>query len=454
MNDIKESPVIYGHSILFINIFRAFKISRRLWNIAICFLALAIIFLAGVFMDLFKTVVVAKDIRGNTELEVFINNSAQIDSYIAENKSNDQRKGVFSTLWHFAEKKFQAAVYSVFNLDIPGVLRNIGEFFKAIIWAIKYHWIYSPIFFVISLSMISIAGGSVCRTAALQFAQGQKPGMTEAIRYSTKKFKSYFSAPLLPIFGIFICGFLIFISGLIATIPGVGEIIMVIFLVLSLILGATIVALLIVAVAGFNLIFPSIAYEGTDNFGAVDRAFCYIFKKPWRLAFYTAIATIYGAISYAFVRLLVFLLLWSTNQSLQLGSKFISSVFKNSSATSKFNAIWPEPTFMNLFGTVISEPAGWSQVFAAFVVHLIIWIFVLLLAAFIMSFYFSANTIIYALMRNRIDNTPISNIYASRELELEGTELNETVKLSTESESSENNSNKTMETEERREPSE
>ncbi|MHC4187414.1 MAG: hypothetical protein ACYSRQ_04395, partial [Planctomycetota bacterium] len=454
MNKTKESPVIYGQPILFTNIFGAFKITRRPWNLTICFLALAIIFLAGIFMDLFKSVVVAKDIRGNTELEVFINNSAHIDSYIADHKDDGQRKGVFSTLWHFAEKKFQAAVYSVFNLDIPGVLRNIGEFFKAIIWAIKHHWIYSPIFFVISLSMISIAGGSVCRIAALQFAQGQKPGMTEAIRFSLKKFLSCFSAPLLPICLIVICGFFIFVSGLIATIPKVGEIIMVVFLGLSLILGVGIVISLIVAVAGFNLMFPAIAYEGTNCFGAVEHAFCYIFKRPWRLAFYTSIATVYGAISYAFVRVLVFLLLWSTNQSLQLGSKFISLFFKDSLAISKFRAIWPEPTFINLFGTTVSEPVDGPQIFAAFVIRIIIWVFVLLLAAFIMSFYFSVNTIIYALMRKKVDNTPMSNIYTCDELELEETELNETEFFSPKSKSSESNSNKNIESEEQGESSE
>ncbi|MHC4131673.1 MAG: hypothetical protein ACYSSP_00890 [Planctomycetota bacterium] len=438
MNDKKDSPVIFGQTVLFTNIFNTFKISRRLWNIIICFLALIIICLTGLVMDLTSSVVDAKDKRGNTELEVFINNSAYIDSYIAEHKDDGQRKGVFSTLWHFAEKKFQAAVYSVFYLDTPGVLKNIGEFFKAIIWAIKYHWVYSPIFFIISLSMISIAGGAVCRTAALQFARGQKPGMTEAVKYSLKKFKSYFSTPLLPVCGIIICGFFIFISGLLATIPKIGEIIMVIFLALSLVFGVGIVALIIVTVAGFNLMFPAIAYEGTDNFGTINLTFCYIFKKPWRLAFYTFVAAVYGAVCYAFIRFLVFLLLWATNQSLQLGSKFVSVIVKDSSALSKFMAIWPEPTFMNLFGTVVSEPAGGSQVFAAFVLRLIIWIFVLLLASFIMSFYFSANTIIYALMRKKVDNAPVSNIYIPQELE--EIDLNKMDKLSGDNEPDESNS--------------
>jgi hypothetical protein len=34
-----------------------------------------------------------------------------------------------------------------------------------------------------------------------------------------------------------------------------------------------------------------------------------------------------------------------------------------------------------------------------------------LLVSFVISFYFSANTIIYALMRNKVDNTALDDIY-------------------------------------------
>jgi hypothetical protein len=422
MKNENESSVIFGKNILFTRIFLTFGIATRLWNLIICFLALIIIVVAGVLMDLTKPVVVAKDPRGNSELEVFLNNSAQVDSYITKHADEGQRKGVFSTLWFFAERKFQGAVRSVFKQDVLGVLNNIREFLKAFVWAVKHHIIYSIMFFAICLCMISIAGGAVCRTAALQFAQGQKPGMTEATRYSLKKFRSYFSAPLTPICFIIACALLIFILGILATIPfGIGEVIMIIFVPLTFVFGIVITILLIGAIAGFNLMFPAIAYEGTDSFGAMNNSFCYIYKKPWRMAFYTAIAAVYGAICYAFVRFFVFLLLWITHQSMQFGSKLVSSISslfnKESDVLSKFGAIWPEPSFQNLFGVAIAEPVGGMQIFTFYVMHVIIWIFVLLLASFIMSFYFSANSIIYALMRNQVDNTPMNDIYTPQDIE-------------------------------------
>ena len=37
------------------------------------------------------------------------------------------------------------------------------------------------------------------------------------------------------------------------------------------------------------------------------------------------------------------------------------------------------------------------------------------MVSFVISFYFSANTIIYALMRNRVDGTPLDEVYEEPE---------------------------------------
>jgi alcohol dehydrogenase class IV len=54
---------------------------------------------------------------------------------------------------------------------------------------------------------------------------------------------------------------------------------------------------------GVNLMFGAIAYENSDAFDAVSRSLSYVYARPWRLAFYTLLATVYGSISYLFVRL-------------------------------------------------------------------------------------------------------------------------------------------------------
>jgi hypothetical protein len=174
-----------------------------------------------------------------------------------------------------------------------------------------------------------------------------------------------------------------------------------------LIAGALIAIVLIGTVAGFNLMFPAIVYDGSDCFDAISRSFSYVYSKPWRMSFYTAIAVVYGAICYTFVRFFTFLLLWVTRWFLQLG------VWGNNSSNkvNKLAAIWPEPSFTGLRSSPPLATLNWSESLATFLVYLVLLVVVGLLISFVISFYFSANTIIYALMRNRVDNTALQDIY-------------------------------------------
>jgi hypothetical protein len=156
--------------------------------------------------------------------------------------------------------------------------------------------------------------------------------------------------------------------------------------------------------------FPAIAYDGSDCFDAFSRSFSYIYSKPWRMSFYTAIAAIYGAICYTFVRVFAFLLLWVTHRFLQLGVLIDNS----SNKVNKLIAIWPEPKFIKLVDPSSLAAANWSESLSAFLIQLLLLAVIGLVVSFIISFYFSANTIIYSLMRNRVDNTALDDIYTPR----------------------------------------
>ncbi len=402
----KESSKVFD-DLLFPKIFQTFRMAIQPTKLIIAFLALAIICLAGWVMDFSETVVATEGAQGKiTELDIYMTNPTQLDSYIEGFQGKSRGAGVFSTLWRFAATKFQGAVDSVFAFDIPGVVKNIADYFKAVGWALRHHPVYCIILFVIKLAVISIAGGAICRIAALQSARGEKPGLTEALRFSIKRFTSFFTAPLVPVGIIIFIGLFIFLLGLIGNIPWAGELIMGIFVLLALIAGALIAVVLIGAFAGFNLMFPAVAYDGSDCFDAISRSFSYVYAKPWRMVFYTTIAAVYGAICYTFVRFFTFLLLCVTHRGLQLGVWV-----ENSKEVDKLTAIWPKPEFMNLLGSSGLAITNWAESLAAFLVHLFLLGVVGLVVSFIISFYFSANTIIYSLMRNKVDNTALEDIY-------------------------------------------
>ena len=371
MDSEKGLPQVLG-SVLYPKIFQAFRMAIQPSKLIIAFMAVAIICLAGYIMDL---IVVA---TSGSEGEV----------------------GVFSRLWYTGATGFHGTVHSLLLFDLPGVKTNIAECLNAMGGTFTDYYSYCIIFFVITLAVISVAGGAICRITALQFGRGEKPGLTEALRFSAKRFTSFFAAPLAPLVIIIVIGLFIFLLGLIGNIPKVGELIMGIFMLLALIAGTLITVVLIGAVAGFNLMFPAVAYDNSDCFDAISRSFSYAYAKPWRMGFYTAIAAVYGAICYTFVRFFAFLLLRVTYWFLQVGIL---------GDNSKLTAIWQKPSLGSLRGLLVL-PGGTKSV-AAFLVYLCLLTVVGLVVSFIVSFYFSANTIIYSLMRNRVDNTALEDIY-------------------------------------------
>ncbi|MBC8470265.1 MAG: hypothetical protein H8D56_12405 [Planctomycetes bacterium] len=402
-----NSSIVF-EGLLFPKIFRTFRMAIQPTKLIIIFSALIIICLAGWIMDHSETVACKRNTKGKiieTELQIYMANQSQIHKYIETNRGKSRGTGVFSTLWHFTAATFQASVDSVFELKIKGVGKNIKEYFKAAGWALRHHFIYCIIFFVIYLCVISIAGGAICRIAALQFARGEKPGLTEALRFSTQRFTSFFLAPLTPIGIIIVPVLFIFILGLIGNIPWVGELIIGISMPLALIAGALITVVLIGMFAGFNLMFPAVAYDGSDCFDSISRSFSYVYAKPWRMGFYTTIAAVYGAISYTFVRLFSFILLFATHLFLELG------ILVKIENVSKLTAIWPKPTLTKLIDYSDIATTNWTESIAAFLVYLFLLAVVGLVVSFIISFYFSANTIIYSLMRYKVDNTAIEDMY-------------------------------------------
>ena len=403
MSTEKESAQVL-EDLQFPKLFKAFRMAIQPSKILIALGALAIICAAGRLMDLSSMVITQPD--GTTELNAYLGEVPGSFERLREaNQELSKQTGVFSTLWHFNKDRFHGALRSLFDLNFTGVAENAYDSCQAVVWAFRYHFVYCIIFFVVKLAVMALAGGAICRISALQFSRDEKPGAGEALQYSWRKFLSFFAAPLVPMAIIAFIGVFVFILGLVGNIPWFGELSIAVFMLLALLAGALITALVIGTVAGFNLMFPAVAYDGSDALDAMSRAFSYVYSRPWRMGLYTATAAVYGAICYVFVRLFAFLLLVSTYVLLSLG------VFGGSEGADKLTRIWTKPSLVSLAGAWPGAPANWSETIAAYVIYAFVLVVVGLVVAFITSFYFSANTIIYALLRNRVDNVTIEEVY-------------------------------------------
>src|SRR5262249_14918748 len=160
----------------------------------------------------------------------------------------------------------------------------------------------------------SVFGGAIARIAAVHVARDEKISIRQALRFSTSKFLSFLSAPIIPMLIVVAVGLVIAVGGVLGNIPFLGPVIVRLFFFLALVAGFVMTLVMLGTGGGFNLMYPTIAVEGSDSFDAISRSFSYLYARPWRMAFYSGVAILYGSICYLFVRYFLYLMLSLTHK--------------------------------------------------------------------------------------------------------------------------------------------
>ncbi|MBC8105751.1 MAG: hypothetical protein H7Z14_04105, partial [Anaerolineae bacterium] len=250
--------------------------------------------------------------------------------------------GLFDTFFGYEVGQINSIVRAVRTgnwFGDAGVGGALVRFFMwGPLWAIGRHPIFFTIFGLYFLTIWSIFGGAISRIAAVHVAREEKISIRQALAFSMNKFLSFVSAPIIPLLIVLIVGLVVALGGLVGNIPGIGPILVGAFFFLALAAGFIMTLVLLGLVGGFNLMYPTIAVEGSDSFDAISRSFSYLYARPWRLAFYTLVAIIYGSLCYLFVRFFIYLLLWLSHEFVGLWF-----VYPAENAAPLFNVMWPDP---------------------------------------------------------------------------------------------------------------
>jgi len=359
------------------------------------------------------------------------------DSY--ERAKAIQGLGVFQAALSYGILMFNSAVDSVlqaklfFNQDFkgftpdntapPGLVNTLGLTVRGLGWFVRVHYIYFIIYGLFTLAVWSVAGGAICRIAALHAARDEKIPLKEAIGFARKKFANFFFAPLMPVLFILGCCVPLLIAGLIGAIPVVGELIVGIPFIILLAIGFVLALLIVGALAGIGLAYPTIAAEGSDAFDAFSRSYSYVYARPWRTIFYTLVTAIYGTLCFIFVKLFAWLILGATSTIVGVLMNRLADA-THAAPLGKLEAMWFSPSFSGpFFGRFFLFELTWSQSLASFFIAL--WVFTFVVGpviAFAISFFFSGYTLIYLLLRQRVDATEFDDVYVE-EFEEEGSTL-------------------------------
>ena len=192
-------------NLAFAKSFHSFKMALAPARMVIALAAVLLICLIGWIMDL--TAVIGRDrpetkvtadidFSSSADMRPYVKNTKNTLGFIEQYRENQRFAGVFSTLWNFGAARFNSATVSLVRLEITNLFLNIWMCALAIVWAVWFHPVYSIIYFILIAMVVCISGGAICRSAALEFARGEKPGLTESLGFGLKKFKSLVTAPL------------------------------------------------------------------------------------------------------------------------------------------------------------------------------------------------------------------------------------------------------------------
>jgi hypothetical protein len=259
-----------------------------------------------------------------------------------------------------------------------------------------------------TLATWAFFGGAITRLAAVQLAGKDRPGLMETVRFVAARYVSYLSAPLVPLAFIALIVVLMILYGLIHLIPFVGDIADSIAWPILMLLGFG-QAILLIGLVGYPLMYATVSAEGSDTFDALSRSYNYVFQSPWNYIWYALVAVAYGAVLVFFVGFMgsfvIYLTKWSLSQT-PLSEYFVTRRVDNLFVYAPRSFHWNE-----LLVSGPTEMTWYNQISAVIVGAVWTTLVFLIVLGFGYSYYFSAFTMIYYLMRRKVDDTEMDEVY-------------------------------------------
>lgn len=378
----------------FTHIFRSFRIATHLSKLFLALFLLILLYGGGRFLD---TVWPTQDLAVGGDL-----------GYVQPGNDYGQPQGIFNTFFSHEILQVDYVSNAVVSQQWTAMGLSIEQFFiYGPHWFYSEHPVYAGIYTIWFLLIWSIFGGAIARIAAVHVARDEKIAVRQALQFSIGKILSFIFAPLIPM-GIFIfLGIALSIEGIVLLhIPYAGPIILGASFFLALGAGFVMTLVLLGLIGGFNLMYPTIAVEGSDSFDAISRSFSYVYARPWRLIWYFLVAVVYGGVTYMFVRWVIWIILALTHFFVGWWLSGQPQLYWNG-----MHSIWPIPVFSQLPYQVDLNHLKWSEQIAAGFIVCWVYLTIALLGAFAISFYFSSSTIVYFLMRAKVDATDMDDVY-------------------------------------------
>lgn len=301
--------------------------------------------------------------------------------------------------------------------------------------------IYLLLCLIWSVAVWAFFGGVITRIAAVNFGGKDRVTLKQAIKFTSSKYLSYVLSPLVPVIIIAVIVACMSLYGLFAMIPIFGDIVLYGLGLPLIIFGGIVMTILLLGLFGYPMMYTTISTEGSDTFDGISRAYNYVFQAPWQYLWYWLVALVYGAAVTFVVIVVGCLMVYLGKFAVGLPASAMLEdrkpdflfVYAPESLGWKELLLKGSPVEIEAQGQNLStgqfvygpvneaaatqyntDMTWWNKAGAGMSAFWMVLVF-LMMIGFSYSYFWSASTMIYLLMRKKIDEIEIDEVYIEEE---------------------------------------
>ncbi len=220
-----------------------------------------------------------------------------------------------------------------------------------------------------ALLVWGVFGGALSRMMAVRFARDESVSLRAALRFSIRNWQSHLYGPLLPMLGVGFFTLVAFSVGSLERwlVASNGTVLAVLGSI-PVLCGVAMTILLGLTTAGWPLMTSAISTEGSDGFDGLSRAFGYVLNRSWYLLGLTLLVVLIGyftsTLLVVFFEITTWLVDWSVGPTSEKDS----------------GTLWFDVLNIARIGICV-------------------------------SYFWSATTVIYFLLRQSDDGAPLDQVY-------------------------------------------
>jgi len=242
-----------------------------------------------------------------------------------------------------------------------------------------------------ALGVWAFFGGAITRIVAVQLACQERLPWSAVMRHVRAKWVAYCAGPVFPLAGVALAALPVAALGLLLR-SGPTLVLGALFWPLALVAGVIMALLLLGVVFGWPLMWATISTEGTDSFDALSRSYAYIFQRPLQYLFYVVVAIAIGSLGWLLVTLFAAAVVWATYWAASWGAGGL-----------------------RIADIATGTDLGAMGNFGAAIMRLCVGCVKWLAVGFAFSYFWTAATAIYTLLRHDVDATEMDEVFLDDE---------------------------------------